>query len=379
MKCNSQISYTKGYFINNSNQKVNCLIKNVDWRNNPLGFEYKTTKLAENRTQTIKSVKEFGINNASKYVRVNVNIDRSSNNVKYLNGDKNPIFKKEELFLKVLIEGDANLLLYKDKNLTRYFYKTTNKDIEQLIFKEYKTKLSYKIGTNNEFRRQLFNNLKCNNISMNDVKDIAYKKKALLNFFTKYNNCINSKYINYDKKVKRDLFNLSIRPGLNVSSLSLRNAGSSIRNIDYNSELALRLGLEFEYILGFNNNKWAIIIEPTYQSFKTEETGDTNLNTTNVDYQSFELPVGVRHYLFLNDWSKFFINGSLIYDFAINSKVRYLDASSGINFAFGLGYNYKKTYSVEFRYHTNRDLLTNYVSWNSNYRTVSIIFGYSIF
>ena len=39
--CCAQISFEKGYYIDNSNQKVDCLIKNVDWKNNPTSFEYK--------------------------------------------------------------------------------------------------------------------------------------------------------------------------------------------------------------------------------------------------------------------------------------------------------------------------------------------------
>ena len=378
MKCNSQISYVEGYYINNSNQKIEGLIKNVDWENNPIEFEYKTTEQAEKKTLTIESVKEFGINNVSKYIRLDVNIDRFSNNLDLLSSDKNPIFKKEVLFLKVLIEGDASFLSYKDKSLTRYFYQTSNQDIVQLIYKEYKTPEN-KIGTNNEFRRQLFNNLKCSDISMDDVKNIDYEKKALLKFFTKYNNCNNSEFVNFEEKVKSDLFNLNIRPGLNSSSLFINNSAINSRSTDYGNELAFRIGLEFEFIMGFNKNKWAVIIEPTYQYFKAEDNDITNLSNTNVDYKSLELPIGVRHYLFLNNNSKIFINGSFIYDFVLNSKVRNLDASSSVNLAMGVGYNYNQKYSVEFRYHTNRDVLTDYLAWTSDYKTISIIFGYTLF
>lgn len=377
MECNSQISYVEGYYINNSNQKIEGLIKDVDWKNNPIEFDYKTTEQAEKETLTIESVKEFGINNVSKYIRLDVNIDRSKNNLDLLSSDKNPIFKKEVLFLKVLIEGDASLLLYEDKSLTRYFYQTSNQNIIQLIYKQYKTSEN-KIGTNNEFRRQLYNNLKCSDISINDVKNIDYEKKALLKFFTKYNNCNNSEFVNFEEKVKSDLFNLNIRPGLNSSSLVINNSAINSRT-DYANELAFRVGLEFEFIMGFNNNKWAVIIEPTYQYFKAEDKVITNLRNTNVDYKSLELPIGVRHYLFLNNNSKIFINGSFIYDFALNSKVRNLDIGSSINLAMGVGYNYNQKYSVEFRYHTNRDVLTDYLAWTSDYKTISIIFGYTLF
>jgi hypothetical protein len=377
IKCNSQISFVKGYYIDNANQKTEGLIRNVDWKNNPLEFEYKKTKESEKESMNIESVKEFGINNVSKYIRASVQIDRSSNKFNLLSYDKSPLFKKEQLYLKVLIQGYASLFLYEDNSLRRYFYQTVNNDVDQLIFKKYKTPEN-KIGTNNKFRNQLYDNLKCVDISMEELKFMNYNKKELLNLFKKYNNCHNSEFVNFDEKVTSSLFHLNIRPGLNSSSLSMRNNITNSRNTGYDREWSFRVGLEFEFILGFNKNKWAIIIEPTYQYFKAE-LEIANRSNTNADYQSIELPLGLRHYLFLNDTSKVFVNASFLYDFALKSKVRNLAVGSGINGALGIGYKYKNTCSLEFRYHTSRDILPDYALWTSDYKTISVIFGYSIF
>jgi hypothetical protein len=376
--CNSQISYVKGYYINDSNQKINCLIRNVDWRNNPKDFEYKISEQTKKERLTIESVKEFGIDNVSKYIRFDVDIDRSSNYLNLLSNDKDPKFKNEKLFLKVLIEGEASLFKYKDNSITRYFYQTGLLGINQLIFKKYKT-TENKVRTNNEFRRQLYNNLKCSDISIDDLKSIDYGKKGLLEIFKKYNYCNNSEFINFEEKVSSDLFNLNIRPGLNSSSLVIDNNHLNDRRMDYGNELAFRIGLEFEFIMKFNKNKWAVIIEPTYQSFKAKDKIITNIINPNVNYKSIELPVGLRHYLFLNNNSKMFINGSFIYDIVLHSQVRNLDTASSNNFAMGIGYNYNKKYSVELRYQTKRNLTKGYVLWNSDYKTISLIFGYTLF
>ena len=38
-KCSfGQIRYENGYYIDNNNRRTECLIKNVDWGNNPKGF-----------------------------------------------------------------------------------------------------------------------------------------------------------------------------------------------------------------------------------------------------------------------------------------------------------------------------------------------------
>lgn len=379
--CHAQISFEKGYYIDNNNQKTHCLIKNIDWKSNPTEFKYKISENSESKKKTIASIKEFGIDNISKYVRSSVNLDRSSEDINKLSYDRNPIFKEEKLFLKVLVEGKANLYLFEDGALRRYFFNKGNSAIEQLVFKSYRTS-DNKIGKNNRFKNQLWNSLKCPNLKINKFENLDYQKNELIDIFVEYNECNNEKYINYEKKQKKDLFNLSIRPGLNSSSLSIQNSASSLRDTDFDNELGFRFGVEAEFIMPFNKNKWSFIIEPTYQYFKSEKE-KTN-QKVKADYKSIEIPVGIRYYFFLNENSKIFINSSFIFDLSSNSIIDFssgtdLEIKTRNNLALGIGYKNNDKYSLELRYQTSREILSNYIFWHSDYHTVSVIFGYSIF
>ncbi len=389
----SQIAFEKGYYIDNMNQKTNCLIKNIDWKNNPIEFEYKQSENSESKTMTIKSIKEFGIDNISKYIRTTINIDRSSENINSLSDDKIPIFQEEELFLKVLVEGKATLYEYVDGNLIRYFYNNDNSTIEQLIFKSYITPEN-NIGRNNRFREQLWINLKCPNFKISEIENLEYKKNELVVFFIEYNECNNQEYVNFEEKQKRDFFNLSIKPRLNNSSLTIQNYTSNSRDTDFDNKIGFGFGLEAEFILPYNRNKWAITIEPTYQGFKSEKT--TNVNDvsggvliSNVDYRSIEVPLGLRHYFIQKINSKFFINASYIFDLNSKSSIEFtrndgsnlnsLEIETSNNLAMGIGYKHNHRYSLEIRYQTKREILGHYSFWNSEYKTFSIIFGYSLF
>ena len=205
----------------------------------------------------------------------------------------------------------------------------------------------------------------------------------MINYFVKYNECNNVAYKNYEEKQHRDLFNLNLRPGFNISTLSIQNSISNSRDTDFGSELAFRFGIEAEFIMPFNKNKWALIIEPTYQYFKSE----TEISTQNVevDYKSIELPLGIRHYLFLNENSKFFVNGSFVFDLINNNSIINFESGTNLeiktrtNLAFGLGYKYNDRYSLELRYQTSREVLSDFLFLSSDYQTFSVIFGYSIF
>src|SRR5690606_7267579 len=383
IKSYAQITFEKGYFISNSDEKTDCFIKNVDWKNNPTEFEYKLTENSESKIASIRNIKEFGIDNYSKYKRFEVQIDRSSNELDYLTGDRNPVFNTETLFLKAIIEGKADLYYYEDGNLRRLFYVMNDSDVQSLVYKRYLVDGSTKIGENNFYKQQLLNHLKCSSITSRDIEKINYTIKDLNDIVLKYNDCENTPSTTFTGNTKKNWLNLNIRPGINFSTLSIKNNASQSRDTDFGNNLGFRLGVEAEVILPFNNIKFAIIFEPTYQSYNNEcET--INNSPVSVDYSSIELPVGVRHYFFLNNTSKLFVNASIIFDFAFNSKIDFeyssdLDISSKHNYGFGIGYNYDSKYSFELRYLYNRDIFRIYRSWTSNYSALSVIVGYNLF
>lgn len=308
--CYSQIYFEKGYYIDNENKKTNCLIKNLDWGSTPTKFEYKLIENGQSKIKTIESVKEFGIYNVSKYIKDSVNIDRSSENINKLSNDKNPILKKDQLFLKVLIEGKANLYEYTDRNLKKYFYNKENSNIEQLIFKSYKT-YDNEIRENNRFRQQLWNDLKCPNYRMSRIKSVNYDKTDLVSLFIEYNQCYNHEITNYDEKQKRDLFNLNIRPHINSSTLTVQSPSSILTSIESENKFGLGFGIEAEFILSFNKKKWAIVVEPTYQSYKYKKTTNSinfegGVLITEVNYSSIEIPLGLRHFFFQRKIKNFY-------------------------------------------------------------------------
>ncbi len=375
----AQINYDQGYFINDKNEKIDCLIKNRDWRNNPAEFQYKLSKNAESQTATIDSVKEFGINSFSKYQRFDIEMDRSSKEVENMSTSRDPEFKKERLFLKTLVEGNASLFFYQEVNLKRYFIKTVDAEIEQLIFKKYKT-FEKQVKENRQYLVQLSDQLKCDStITIEKLKKLEYKNKPLVKMFEEYNQCVNTQFINYEKLHKRDKFNLNLRGGPHLSTLIFNNT-------EFEKKLGFKVGVELEYIFPVNKNKWALILEPTFQYSKSEGLAQSVvIGSIKVisDYKSIEFPIGLRHFFYLNQNSKIFINASYVFDYTMSSKAYYEIGSSefpyesGQNYAFGLGYK-QNNLSVEFRYSTERRLLNFETPLEIGYKNLALIFGYSI-
>ncbi len=377
----SQIKYEKGYYINNSADKMEGYIKNIDWLNNPTNFLFKSSENSISQNLDIASVKEFGVYNRLKYVREKVQIDRSSESHFLMSSEKNPIFKDEVLFLKVMLEGNATLYSYTDGNLHRFFFKTTDSQIDQLVYKTYKIRKTL-ISKNNYYKQQLLTNLPCEKITTTLVEKVDYNKNDLVEIFTDYNNCGASKNVSIDSKENRDLFNISIRPGARLSTLQFVNSTAGILVKDFDKEIRFSLGVESEFIFPFNKNKISALIEPTYQYFTSETI--SNNQKASVDYKSLELAAGVRYYIFLSEQSKIFANFQFIFDFTGNSKILLadrpdLEIESKNNLIFGIGYKWRDRLSLELRTYTKREILSRYQAWRSGYDSNALILGYTLF
>ncbi|MEW7290715.1 tRNA modification GTPase [Aquimarina sp. 2304DJ70-9] len=400
----AQINFENGYFITNAGERVECLIKNMDWKNNPTQFEYKTSEDAESKTETIRTIREFGIIGKSKYQKHQISIDKSTEEISSLSTDRNPDFKIAVLFLKVLVEGKTNLYLYKDPTLKKFFYKTEDKPIEQLIYKSYEVSPG-EMGKNTRYKQQLWNNLKCDKISLEKIEGLKYYKKQLVNLFIDYNTCRDpeTKVTVFRKKKTKNNFNLTVRPRMNISSLKFEERSSTTKRVyDFGGKQNFSLGIEAEYILPFNKGKWGFFIEPSYQYFELDQeevripnefTSSIRIRTVEIESKSIEIPIGIRHYMFISNSSSIFINAAYVVDLALDSKVNIIENFTDVdiirptelgvkskgNIAFGIGYNYKSKYSIELRHNTNKDLLSEFRNEKVKYSITSIILGYSIF
>jgi len=376
---NSQIIFEPGYYIDDYNVRVDGLIKNLDWDQNPDSFEFKLTENSVQEELSIDFVKEFGVLDKIKYERHFVNIDRASIIIGELSSVRGNQFTQENLFLKVLVEGESTLYSYKDGNVRRFFYRENKlKGVEPLIFKKYLDR-NNNVAQNNEFKQQLWNNLKCERITRNKIKNLKYDESDLVSHFVNFNECKNQEFKNYAVKEKRDLFNLTVRPGMDYASFYIDRPPRS-RFITVDHKFSFRFGVEAELILPFNKSKWSIFIEPTYKNYQAEQEEPDQVVV--VDYESIEIPIGLRHYFFLNDNSKLFLNAAVVIDLERDSMILLelsndVEITTAANLAFGLGYKFNNRYSVELRGQTDRNAANSI--WDYHYQAFSFIVGYSFF
>lgn len=385
----SQVKYESGYITDHNGNKTSVFIQNLEWKGVPNSINYKINESDEVKVATTRDIKEFEVGNFH-YVTATVNVDQSSYITRNLSLTKNPEFIEETLFLRYLVNGPANLFIL-DGNNPKYFFNKEGSSIEPLIFKKYN--VEGRILSNNQFRQQLFSNLQCSGMDMKNIQNLEYNKNSLIDYFVDFNTCMDNDYV-YERKQSEGEINLNIKAGVGFASLAVER-GLDADGTKFN-ELEYRAGMELEYILPFNRNKWAVYFEPVYRTFSGEgkATGSIKADLS-VQYSSVELGAGLRHYFFINETSKVFVNLVYVYDIPVNSEVLFantnramdphltdLKYSNSIN--LGVGYNYKNRYFIEAKYLTRpfngiKEVPTHYnLVWETKYSSLVLSIGYRL-
>lgn len=376
-----QIRFEPGYILNPEGKEIQCLIKNEDWRNNPVKILYRLSDSDSVRTATTSSIKAFRVYNYSLYVSADVRIDRSPSVLSELTSDKNPKWSQENLFLKVLVDGKATLYGYTNRNLSRFFYSVDSSLIQQLIFKEF-VQSQGELGQNNTYKSQLWSAIRCPDANVRDLNSVKYSETDLRKYFKKYNACFGVTESKSDDSSIRNVFNLKLIGGLNSSDLAIRQFnGLFFSKFEFGKVVSPRIGVEGEFIFPFHKNKWGVTFESVYQSYKSEFSKGGA--TSSIDYSFVELGVGVRHYFFVSDNLRIFLNAHyhpypryifrrnlMLDDYPIKLKQTDLFSVGG-----GLQYN---RFSVDFRYFGKTDITSYYTIIESTYSRTAFTIGYRL-
>lgn len=353
--------FQSGYYIDNAGTKIEGFIKDNDSKNNPKSFEFKKNDEDNSTVIALNMCQEFSVN-SKKYLRSTVEIEKSSTNISTLSKKKDPAYVTETLFLKNLVSGKYNLYYYYNQGNEKFFFSDETKKIIQLIYiqyiidsedvkykPEYKNYKSGSVLTNDAYKKQLWENVKCDVSNMSDINNLEFTKSQLQNYFTKINTC-NGSIETITSVEKKSIVSIKAGVIFNNDKFSFTR-NTSIR--DSSSKTNFGIGADLEILMPFNNYRWSIFIEPNYSKFKESKNIQFGLNGTltqklDIDLNVIQIPIGARYYFGNNNHSKVYLGSGLnITNLKKGSKID-LERSSDIELAnftytfFGsLGYKFK--------------------------------------
>ncbi len=386
----AQTKFEKGYFIDDTGVKTEALIKNLDWYKNPSEIQFKMTETDVIQTRSIEDIQEFAVNTYI-FQKHTVDLDRAGNNTSNMDRFPEPTFNSETLFLQLIVDGKAQLFRYRATNLVRFFLKTEESPLQQLVYKRYiRTQTTddntakNTVAVNNTYKNQMQTALNCETVNIIDIQNLQYTERPITDLVVKYNQCVDPNYSHELNTRKKGHINVYLRPGVNFINLEVTNGINPNLNRQFESGNAFRIGVEIEGVLPSNNNKWAFVVEPTYQSITLDQSNDNTVRVMTFDYSAILLPMGVRYRMYLNETSIVYVNALFIMDFPISDSVIDFDigpdlelfSSSGLQ--LGAGYNFKSRYSLEVRYSTTRNPLRGFLDYTADFNEWGVYFGYNL-
>ena len=168
---------------------------------------------------------------------------------------------------------------------------------------------------NKEYQKELYNNLKCGSFTTKKLVKVNYRRKELIKLFSEYNNCNESEYKLFQTNKTPLILNFNINLGVNTTALeSDYVVNTLVSNDKFESQASFIPGIDFELVLPYNQNKWAIFVGANYQSYErsTEEVTlfSEDLGTISFEYSYLEIPIGIKHYMYLNNDLKLFLSAA---------------------------------------------------------------------
>ena len=386
----AQVEFEKGYFVQNSGEKVECYILNSEWYFNPSKFQYKISENSEVKTLSVNDARELHVGEYYFFPKT-VQFDASSMNIDDLSEDRAPQFENRKLFLRKLLDSKVDLYSYQANSVTRFFMEDQNGVITPLVYKKFKT--GGKISENHHYRQQLSNLDGCNENLVSSFERINYSKRSLIDYFQKYNECLGAE-VTVLKVDASGKFNINLKVGAGIANFEVEK-GLTAGGTEF-SGIEPRFGAELEYVLPFYRNKFAIYAEATYRSISGKEPLSGSLEgDLTMKYSSMELSPNVRYYMFLNNRSSIFLNIGFVLDHPLESEMRWnntnlsqdpfvddFEADAAVK--FGLGYKFMDRVAISVDYfnkylHKEKEVPSfYYIDLGANHSSFNINLSYSI-
>jgi hypothetical protein len=363
----AQEKLTKGYYIDRNNQTKECFFDE-----NRLIISSQKVKFKTNEEESFKEflptdLYEFGITGKFRYVSKIVEIDNSSNSLTNMSMTKEPENVIQNVFLKVLVQGDYELWKLETYDIEK-FYLFKNELVTQLISKKFFH--NGLIKENLYFKSQISKLLTCG-VENEIVASTDYKEKDLIEIVSKHNQCSNSatNYTFNSKKESKVYFGFYLKGGMSLKQIRIESNDvyrSGFFETDFNN-VTPNIAAELELVLPISFNRVSVFVEPSFFRL-TNDNKDADNTSRQIKLNYFQLTFGSKFY-FKEHTNGFFVYGALSfskadsessYDVNItgNSKLKF-DVTTSMPAKLGFGYLYKNKIYADISYQTPARLFSN--------------------
>jgi len=356
-----------------SGENISCLVLDEDWKLTPQKFTYK---LGGRQTSVdAQQVQSVSIEDHTLYENHTVSIDRVADDVSTPNTKRSPAKIEKRLLLKVLLEGEVDLLKYSSPEQSRYFVRS-GQACELLEYNLYRSGTA--MGTNARYRQQLTNISTCDNKA--SYTSLKYKEKSLVKTIVAINDCLGTTSKIYGDRDKRKPGKLHVEVGAIYQSTAVSVQQSSRKSNTFNNGIGYYAGLGYEHYLPYDNNSMSVTAGAAYGVLTNKGSLDDNEAT--YDYSGVLLSLGLRRH-FAVTTAQLVIGAEAVVENVLDSEIVYeglndIELLSGAYPRLLAGVVLKDRYALLVRYDF-KNPTRDYLAITSDNTSLQIGLAVSIF
>jgi hypothetical protein len=322
LNINGQSNFLKAIVINNNGDSIYGSINYRNWKNNPKTISFLNT---ENKTANFDagSIKGFFIPSVNEtYTSFAIEKDMlpQNENEAINNNNINSPSTKETAFLLQLVKHPLiSLYLLVTDNKEHFYYRKENEVPVELIHHYLFNDSNKQLEEVNTYKKQLSDLfLSCPNVAA-QAETTGFSEEKIQHIIVAYIQCVAPGSAVDNKKKDPTQFTFGIIAGAMLNKFRFEGSDELLVDNNYSGNVSPVLGISLDLGLSRNRNKWHIINEIIYKSYKTSS--------------SFVRPYG-NGYMLASDVSLGFsyaqINTLLRYVYQLgNSLMPYINAGLG--------------------------------------------------
>ncbi|HCC69992.1 MAG TPA: hypothetical protein DEQ09_02410 [Bacteroidales bacterium] len=224
----AQTYYIQGCIVNNNNEEISGLIDYRDWKFNPGTIKFIPGDDNIPLTYDPFTLRSFTVNN-EKFISETVSVERIPESYDELKYDRKREISEEEVFLKVMVEGETSLFYYNEEKSGRHFYIKKGRGGEIIELKQYNAIVEIEgneeVVVKDEYKDQLAGIMRDCSMILPLVHLADYSMKDLIELTDEYNKCMKSE-VDYIAKLPSYEFELSLSAGPAAFFIDFYGSGS---------------------------------------------------------------------------------------------------------------------------------------------------------
>ena len=297
----AQKYYLEGNTTNTEGVKQSGLIDYRDWKYNPEIIRFIPDGSKIPLLFSPSSLKSFSVNN-EKFISAEVTIERTPDKFNELLYSRERIISEEQVFLRVLVEGETSLFYYNEKKSGKHLYikKGATGEITELARYSTISEIEGKreLIVKDEYKDQLENLIRDCRMVTPLIHLADYTMEDLTELVEEYNTCI-GKEIDYIADLPKIKFHLVVSAGLSAYKVNFYSSDpDDLAAADFSTSYRPSVAAGLDIVFPSSRKAFSIYNELGILSYNTH--GETQWYVNEDNYTDVEINLAAIELRLLN-------------------------------------------------------------------------------